>query len=285
MIEDNVFSLDALRELQRKPAPFAPGEPLFWNDPHISQQMLLAHLSPNTDAASRRPETIERSVAWLIDALNLRPGQTVLDLGCGPGLYAARLAEHGFFVTGIDFSQRSIDYAVEYNCERHLGITYRHQDYLTLDDDACYDVALLIYGDFCPLAPEKRQRLLRNIHRALKDGGRFALDVSTRALRMRCGARTDWKVMNSGFWRPGPHLVLTQGFDYPELSLYLDQYIVIDADGRMVVYRNWFQDYTRETITAELAQNGLLAQSVWGDLSGAPYAEDAEWIGVIAQKQ
>lgn len=279
-----MFSLDALRELQQKPAPFTPGEPLFWTDPYISQQMLLAHLSPHTDAASRRPETIERSVAWLIDALELQPGQSVLDLGCGPGLYALRLAERGLSVTGVDFSQNSIDYAVEQARERNLQIAYRYQNYLTLEDVACYDAALLIYGDFCPLAPEKRQQLLRNIHRALKEGGRFVLDVSTRNLRVRCGARTDWKVLNSGFWRPGQHLVLTQGFDYPELSLYLDQYIVIEADGRMTAYRNWFQDYTRETITAELTQNGFVVQSVWGDLTGTPYSDEADWIGIIAQK-
>ena len=279
-----LLSFDALRELQQKPAPYAPGEPLFWNDPHISQQMLLAHLSPHTDAASRRPETIERSVAWLIDALELHPGQSVIDLGCGPGLYASRLAERGLAVTGVDFSQHSIDYAVAQARERQLQIAYRYQNYLDLSDVASYDTALLIYGDFCPLAPEQRQRLLQNIHRALKDGGRFVLDVSTRHLRARCGAQTDWKVMNSGFWRPGQHLVLTQGFDYPEFALYLDQYIVIDADGKMSVYRNWFQDYTRETITTELAQHGFRVQSVWGDLTGSPYSDQTDWIGIIAQK-
>lgn len=284
MTEKILCSLDALRELQQKPAPFAPGEPLFWNDPYISQQMLLAHLSPHTDAASRRPETIERSVAWLIDTLELTPGQAILDLGCGPGLYASRLAERGLAVTGVDFSQNSIDYAVEQARERNLQIAYRHQNYLDLNDVTSYDVALLIYGDFCPLAPDKRQRLLRNIHRALKEGGRFVLDVSTRNLRARCGARTDWKVLNSGFWRPGQHLVLTQGFDYPELLLYSDQYIIVEPDGRMTVYRNWFQDYTRETITAELAQNGFRVQSVWGDLTGSPYSDEADWIGIIAQK-
>ena len=247
--------------------------------------MLLAHLSPHTDAASRRPETIERSVAWLIDALTLQPGQAVLDLGCGPGLYAARFAERGLWVTGVDFSQRSIDYAIEDARKRNLQIAYRHQNYLDLSDAARYDAALLIYGDFCPLAPEQRQRLLRNLRRALKDGGRFALDVSTRHLRARCGARADWKVMNSGFWRPGQHLVLTQGFDYPELSLYLDQYIVIEADGRMAVYRNWFQDYTRETIAAELTQHGFVVQSVWGDLTGTPYSDETDWIGIVAQKR
>ena len=79
--------LARLADLQQKPAPFTPGEPLFWDDPHISSQMLTVHLSPDVDAASRRPETIDRSVGWLITTLKLNPGDAVLDLGCGPGLY------------------------------------------------------------------------------------------------------------------------------------------------------------------------------------------------------
>ena len=38
------LDLDLLLSLQEKPAPFTPGEPLFWDDPHISAQMLQAHL-------------------------------------------------------------------------------------------------------------------------------------------------------------------------------------------------------------------------------------------------
>lgn len=49
-----------LIELQHKPEPFTPGEPLFWDDPHISSQMLQYHMDPKTEAASRRPETIDR---------------------------------------------------------------------------------------------------------------------------------------------------------------------------------------------------------------------------------
>ena len=41
-----------LMPLQKKPALFTPGEPLFWDDPHISSQMLKVHLDAGTDAAS-----------------------------------------------------------------------------------------------------------------------------------------------------------------------------------------------------------------------------------------
>lgn len=106
--------ISQLIQLQQKPAPFTPGEALFWDDPHISSQMLEAHLNPEVEAASRRPETIDRSVEWLIEALGLKPGDPILDLGCGPGLYASRFARAGMQVTGVDYSRRSIDYARSY---------------------------------------------------------------------------------------------------------------------------------------------------------------------------
>ncbi len=114
-----------LIQLQTKPEPFSPGEPLFWDDPHISSQMLKAHLDPEVDAASRRPETIEQTVTWLIDHIQLQSGQTVLDLGCGPGLYSVRFAQRGITVTGIDYSHRSIDYANQSVENSGLPISFR----------------------------------------------------------------------------------------------------------------------------------------------------------------
>jgi SAM-dependent methyltransferase len=277
--------LSQLIELQEKPAPFTPGEPLFWDDPHISKHMLEAHLDPDIDAASRKPETINRSVKWLIEILGLKTGASILDLGCGPGLYASRLARAGFRVTGVDYSRRSIEYASQYARENDLNITYRYQNYLELDDENQYDAALLIFGDFCPLNPEQRQRLLKNIHRALKPNGKFILDVSTRECRMRHGNENGWYAAQGGFWKPGLHLVLDEGFDYPEQSIWLDQYTVIDADGMVSVYRNWFQDYTPETITAELEQGNFTVESLWGDLTGESYTPSSEWIGVVARIQ
>jgi len=284
IIDGHMLNIEQLQQLQQRPEPFTPGEPLFWDDPHISKGMLASHLNPNTEAASRRPETIDRSVAWLVETLGLRAGDAVLDLGCGPGLYTSRLAECGLRVTGVDYSRRSIGYATQYARQHGLDITYRYQDYLTLEDRDQYDAALLIYGDFCPLSPQERCQLLANVRRALQAGGRFALDVTTRVCRQRYGAQCTWYAVDTGFWKPGPHLVLEQGFDYPEQAIYLDQFVVVEADGTLSVYRNWFQDYTREAITAELEAGGLTVQSVWSDLTGTPYAEGSEWIGVVTQK-
>jgi SAM-dependent methyltransferase len=278
-------NMDLIRSLQEKPIPFTPGELLFWDDPHISTQMLKAHLNPENDLASRRPQTIQRSVEWLIASLGLQAGDSVLDLGCGPGLYSTRLAEKSLRVTGVDYSCRSIDYATEFALQNNLEIRYRYQDYLTLEDEGLYNAALLIYGDFCPLSPEQRKRLLANIRRALKPGGYFILDVTTPIHRQKHGSRNGWYAVETGFWKPGPHLVLEDGFDYPEQSIFLDQAIVIEDNGKVSVYRNWFQDFSRETITAELVAGGFAVQSVWNDLTGTPFVEDTEWIGIVAKNE
>ena len=284
MEEYKFLDINQLIALQQKPAPFEPGEPLFWDDPHISSQMLQAHLDPDSDLASRRPETIDRMVGWIVDTLGLQAGDRVLDMGCGPGLYASRLAERGMDVTGVDYSKRSIAYAQEYAEAHGLAITYRYKNYIELTDENAYDAALLIYGDFCPLSPEQRRKLLANVRRALKPGGRFVLDVTTRTLRAKYGVKHGWYAVETGFWRPGSHLVLEEGFDYPEEKIYADQHIVIDADGTATVYRNWFQDYDPAMITAELEAGGFVVEGLWGDLTGAPLTEDSEWIGVAARR-
>ena len=166
-----------------------------------------------------------------------------------------------------------------------MEITYRYQNYLMLEDDNLYDAAFLIYGDFCTIHPQRRATLLQNIYRALKPEGKFVLDVSTCECRKNHAVKNYWQAMESGFCKPDPHLLLQEGFDYPEQSIWLDQFTVIEGDGKLSVYRNWFQDYTVDSITAELEQADFKVESTWGDLAGQPYTLDSEWIGLITGKE
>lgn len=97
MVNEIIAQLIALQE---QPEPFKTGEPLFWDDPLISSQMLKFHFDLQINAANLKPETIDHSVDWIIRTLRLTPGASLLDLGCGPGLYASHFAGVGFRVTG-----------------------------------------------------------------------------------------------------------------------------------------------------------------------------------------
>src|SRR5439155_8412629 len=53
----------------------------------------------------------EQEVDFLFDALSLRPGDHLLDVGCGPGRHAHAFAARGVDVVGIDIAQRFVDLA------------------------------------------------------------------------------------------------------------------------------------------------------------------------------
>ncbi|HHW11150.1 MAG TPA: class I SAM-dependent methyltransferase [Firmicutes bacterium] len=291
-----MLDIKTILQYTAKPAPFAPAGQPIWLDAHVSRQLLAAHLDPHRDAASRRPETIDHSVAWIIATLGLRPGMAVLDLGCGPGLYCQRLAGAGLKVTGVDFSAVSLAYARKKAAGEGLSIDYRLQDYLGFADsdevagrgaNACsgsYAAALLIYGDYCVLSPADRKRLLKTVRSSLTDGGRFVLDVTTSECRKRKSEAKRWYAAGPGFWSDKPHIVLEQEFCYPDELVCCDQYIVVDQDGQVRVFRNWFQDFTPEAISRELEEGGFRLLGLYSDLLGTPYQADSGWIGIVAER-
>ena len=129
---------------QSNPQPWSEGEKIPWNDPAFSKRMLKEHLSQAHDAASRRSETIDAQVDWIHQVvLKGRPSR-ILDLGCGPGLYTARLAGLGHTCTGIDFSPASIAYAKEQAVARNLDCQYTEADIRSAKYGSGYDLVMSI---------------------------------------------------------------------------------------------------------------------------------------------
>jgi len=275
--------LNSILRSSEKPPLFEPGESLFWDDPHISRSMLEAHLNPDNDAASRRPEKIDSEVEHLISSGFLNPGDRVLDLGCGPGLYASRLAQRGIQVTGIDISDRSLNYARRYAEDNGLDIEYRKLNFFDIDYSDVFDAVLQTNGELNTFSGEKRDELLSKLHKALKPDGLLVFDVTTRALRMKFGLKNNWYVSDVGFWRPGRHLVLEDGLDFPENDVFLNRYIVVD-DNRVAVYNLWFHDYNLESIRQVLVSAGFKLQHIWNDLTGTPYEDGGDWLAIVAGK-
>jgi SAM-dependent methyltransferase len=77
----------------------------------------MAELDPYSRVAYRRliawPERIEREWPMIERVLSSGPSRRVLDLGCGPGEHARRLAAEGFEVVGVDASQAMLAQALE----------------------------------------------------------------------------------------------------------------------------------------------------------------------------
>ena len=157
-----------LEKINQRPRPFefyTAGD--LWTDEHISERMLRYHLDEHGDVASRTAAFIDRSVEWIASRFAVSSEMRIVDFGCGPGLYTSRLARMQAKVTGIDFSTRSIQYAVKEAEEDGLSIRYVNQDYLEFETEARFDLALMITCDFCALSPVQRKQMLGKFHRLL----------------------------------------------------------------------------------------------------------------------
>ncbi|MCY7301132.1 MAG: class I SAM-dependent methyltransferase [Ilumatobacteraceae bacterium] len=117
-----------------------------------------------------------QEVDFLMEALQLQPGQRVLDVGCGPGRHSHELARRGLTAHGIDISERFIELAAE---NAPTGATFERRDARDLDYEGEFDVVIcLCQGAFGLMtANGDDETVLDGMARALKPGGALALSA------------------------------------------------------------------------------------------------------------
>lgn len=233
-----------LNEVQ-KPLLYARGNSFMWTDKHISQQLLSIHLNPDIDLASRKLSTVQQTAEWIMRMSESNEALEILDLGCGPGLYAEIFARKGHHVMGIDISETSINYAKAEAKNKSLNITYHNVSYLDVDlGENRYDLITLIYTDFGVLFPIDRDMLLVSVYKALKKGGILIFDVlKDNELESKVSQPT-WEAKNGGFWQSGPYLALSNSFLYNDEKVILYQHCIINEHSDIKFYRFWTHFFT-----------------------------------------
>ena len=272
---------ELLAELAKKPEPFSVSTVKeLWTRPHLASEMLKYHLSQDSDHSSRPIATIERIVAWINEQLDL-DGKRVVDLGCGPGLYARRMAKFGARVTGIDFSANSLEYARSRDMQ---NMEYIKADYLEDDLPGGFDIAVLIYYDFCAMAPDNRSRLLQKIHSMLNPGGHLVVDLYGPGAFDAVGEQIEIEDrLMFGFFAPGDYIGIHKTDVYEDDWASLDRFVVVEPGETWQIF-NWAQYYTPESAAAELAEAGFMVKMITGGLDGETLQDDSKTLGLIAEK-
>ena len=254
----NIEAINAAILAAKRPAPFEPSAYSIWTDTWIQRKLLEAHLDDSTDAASRGPAQRARALEWLRRFLRPSAAGRVLDLGCGPGLYAEELARAGSSVVGIDLSAASLEYARDSAAAKGLAIDYRQGSYLDCDLGSGYDLAMMIYCDFGALAPDQAIRLLGRARDALAPGGVFAFDVLGPGFAAAAKPRREWRAhAGPGFWTPGACLALEERFVYPEERCSASQCLILAPGEDARLYRTWDRWFGEDELIALLASQGL----------------------------
>lgn len=281
--ENMVFK--ELEKINHKPIPYEFYTAEFlWNDKYISKKMLEYHLNGNVDPASRKKAFIDKSVTWIVSRFNVGPKTKICDFGCGPGLYTIQLAENGANVTGVDFSERSIQYAKSIASQKNIKINYLLQNYLQFESTVKYDLITLIYEDLCTLSPKQRKTLFKIFYKSLKENGAILLDVLSENHYNTTNEKTTYEYSpGNGFWAPDPYYVFLNTLKYEKEKVILDKYTLFGETFAKEVY-NWLQCYSYDSLRKELEDNGFRIVEHYSDVSGTPYSKDSKDIAIVAKR-
>ena len=121
------------------------------------------------------PKTYEANARFVsdlgmaaVDLLDPRPGERILDLGCGDGALTAAIAERGAEVVGVDGSDEMVRAARERGIDAHVVDGHR----LSFDSefDAVFSNAALHWM-------REPDLVIDAVARALRPGGRFVAEM------------------------------------------------------------------------------------------------------------
>lgn len=123
-----------------------------------------------------RPELRE-----LVESRRITPERhpRVLDFGCGSGCNDVFLAQHGFRVTGVDFTPIALNRAYRNVAEGGVGTECQIRfgdvtDPKLLRDEGPFDL-LLDFGTLDDLKPDDRLAMADNVHRLTRPGAVFVM--------------------------------------------------------------------------------------------------------------
>ena len=271
-----------------RPEPWGKGGNLPWNNPAFSERMLREHLDDSHGAASRPASERATQIAWLSERLSLGQGAHVLDVTCGPGLYAVELARRGARVEGVDFGPAAVAYArdlaqVEGVAQRctFIEADVRRHDF----GRERFHAALLLYGQLAVFPRAEAQELLEKIATALRPGGRLCVELLNQE-RVDKEASTWWYTDEIGLWGDAPFLSLGERFWIEEEQLSCERYYTLHLEtGEMDEIILCDQTYAVAEMAEMMRRAGFGVVEVYPTWDGLDLYDAEEWVVYVARKE
>jgi SAM-dependent methyltransferase len=130
--------------------------------------------------------------SFIEESLGVARDGVLLDLGCGTGLHAIELTRRGYHVVGFDLSLAMLARASDEAHEREARLNFVQGDMRDMTFDEQFDGVYCWGTSFGYFDEEKNAQVISRVHKALRPGGVFLLDVVNRDYIMRQSPSLAW---------------------------------------------------------------------------------------------
>lgn len=225
-----------------------------FSNPAFSKRMLKEHLDQNSEFASRKLDEIARQVDFLYQRY-LKPGDQVLDLACGPGLYTSKLANHQVHCTGFDISPAAIDYA------QQQASQYEHYQVADLNKfkiDTQFNLVLMLFGIANNL--KNLDGLLKQLKHNLKPQGKLVIELmDIEFMKGLVAGDGTWTYMNEGgLLSDTPHYQLCRRVWHEDECKLIDRNLIIEDNAQIQVFEGLFWGYNLERLNHLFEKHGFI---------------------------
>jgi SAM-dependent methyltransferase len=249
----------------------APGE---WWESYFDSHYLLEYQPIFT------PERDRHEVARLMDVLGLPSGSRILDVPCGQGRHAHLLAEAGYDVDGLDYSDYLIRQAKKRGTASTLRYTRGDMRRLPARWNSRFDAVVNLFTSFgFFLNPSDDSRVIDEFARVLKPGGVLVWHGGSRDGVMSRFLSRDW-------WqaRDGTMVAHERAFD--PLSGILTIRSTWNGGGRKRAgnREHRIRLYTATRIAEMCADSGLLVEEAYDGFTPRSLSRRSSEMMLVARK-
>jgi SAM-dependent methyltransferase len=223
---------------------------------------------------------IAREANFIEESLGCEAGATILDLACGTGRHAVELAGRGYQVVGFDLSLAMLARASDEAQERKQKINFVQGDMREMTFEETFDGVFSWNTSFGYFEDEKNAAVIAKVHRALKKGGQFLLDVVNRDCVIRQAPSLAW------FEGDGCICMDEMQIDFITSRMKVKRTLMMD-DGRTKEIEYSIRVYSLHELGKMLHDNGFRVAEVSGG-TGTPgvfFGCEAPRTLILAEKR
>lgn len=228
-------------------------------------------------------EDTRRQVDFLVEKLQLRGDEKILDLACGFGRHSLELARRGFSVTGVDITPSYIEFAREEAKREGLHAVFLCQDIREIEFEYAFDVVLSMADGAIGYLENDAENLkiFTVVSKALKPGGKYFMDIMN-------GSYAD-QHFPCRLWDAGKKCLTLSAFEWNRETRVLLYGQRDFAYGQPLTRPdidegNPIRLYTLAEITNILASQGMDIFGVYADFDGTVSSDQHIQLLICAEK-